>query len=79
MRRLIEKTIIENWVRGLDEMTNVAYIMGWDEVGYGGTRHVNGHLLIYQVANTELRNCIRECSDVALLAWLDAQLCQKYR
>jgi NAD-dependent dihydropyrimidine dehydrogenase PreA subunit len=83
VRKLIEQTVCDLWVQGYDETTNVFWLMGWDYSGEEGDGYyltrVNGWVLIHRHWCPDLEACIAACSDEALLAWLDAQLCQKYR
>lgn len=80
MRELIENQIRANWLKHKEEMTNVAYSMGWD---YGYNDHnsltVNGLILTVGVVDENLNQIIRGCSDDALLHWLESQHCQIYR
>jgi hypothetical protein len=80
MRHLVEERIRSNWLCRLEEMTGVAYTMGWEH-DYEGHNSliVNGRKLTIGVVDDNLNRTIWACSEEALLHWLRAQHCQQYR
>lgn len=85
MRKLIEKTVTENWLAGYDEgLHAAAYHMGYNVVQspeeYNSDQwHVGGFHVVGREAGDAFAGLLDMLDDEALLKFLDGQLCLKYR
>jgi hypothetical protein len=88
MRKLVCDKITNNWNRGIGDMLNVCYTMGWQEEILPNGREITyatnakGPCRWYledSKVSFDLLACLASCSDEALLVWLEAQHCEIYR
>jgi|LakMenE18May11ns_1017448.scaffolds.fasta_scaffold9900656_5 hypothetical protein len=93
MRMLVYNRIIANWIKGVDDMLNVCYVMRWESESVpDGIEILIQHLdedeahlvtsryrLEYGKDSPNLRLILAACSDEAMLTWLEAQHSQIYR
>lgn len=85
MRKLIEKTVTDNWLSGYsDGLHAAAYAMSYkveqSPAEYETDQwHVAGFHVVRRTAGDAFVGLLDMLSDEAILKFLDGQLCQKYQ